>query len=117
MVFCFGLNKKIKVSKNLSGDEIPIKWKDPKDPYAVTYLSVLVGFSQLANSQKQGFVVSAVIEVFVKDASDGLFDGKESGNPLSLPNRQASNSSSLYSSFNSRYLNFSPRRWKTGNYI
>ena len=84
MVIRFGLNKKVKISKNLSGDEvptleeIPINWNDPKDLYSVSYLSVLAGFSQLASSHKQGSTVSvgdvnSIIEVFAKDASDGVF--------------------------------------------
>ena len=101
MVIRFGLNKKVKLSKNLSGDEVPtldelpINWNDPQDPYAINYLAVLAGFSQLAYSQKQSSTVSAndiysVIEVFAKDASDGVFDGKDvSGNSLSLPSGQA----------------------------
>ncbi len=101
MVIRFGLNKKAKLSKNLSGDEvptleeIPINWNDPKDPYAISYLSVLAGFSQLASSQKQGSTVSAsdinsIIEVFAKDASDGVFDGKDaSGTALTFASGQA----------------------------
>jgi len=101
MVIRFGLNKKAKLSKNLSGDEvstleeIPINWNNPKDPYAINYLTVLAGFSQLASSQKQGSTVSAsdinsIIEVFAKDASDGVFDGKDaSGTALTFASGQA----------------------------
>ena len=101
MVIRFGLNKKAKLSKNLSGDEvptleeIPINWNDPKDPYAINYLTVLAGFSQLASSQKQGSTVSAsdinsIIEVFAKDASDGVFDGKDaSGTALTFASGQS----------------------------
>lgn len=64
-------------------DDIDIDLKNPDSPLTAKYISVLAGFSYLANQTKTGSTSSAadvdkVITAFASDFEDGLFDGKTS---------------------------------------
>ena len=95
MVIRFGLARGF-ASRSISNesypeiDDIPIDWKNPKDPLTQNFISVLVGFSHLANKYKKGPTVSpedldSVVQAFSEDFADGKFDGKnESGNSITI---------------------------------
>ncbi|HMV78892.1 MAG TPA: DUF1566 domain-containing protein [Leptospiraceae bacterium] len=71
-------------------DDIEIDLKKPDSPLTAKYLSVLAGFSYLANQTKTESKPSAsdidkVITAFASDFEDGLFDGKTSdGKPITV---------------------------------
>lgn len=71
-------------------DDIDIDLKKPDSPLTAKYISVLAGFSYLANQTKSGSTSSAsdidkVITAFASDFEDGLFDGKTSeGKPITI---------------------------------
>lgn len=95
-VIRFGLNKGVS-SKSLSDEGVPtleeltINWQNTSDPTTLKNLLVLAGISQLSHTFKQGNEttskdIDALIQVFQDDASDGLFDGKDSsGKALTFP--------------------------------
>lgn len=64
-------------------DEILIELDKPNSPLTAKFLSILSGFSYLANTHKKGSDITpedmdAIIEAFAKDFEDGVFDGKDS---------------------------------------
>ncbi|HRG48640.1 MAG TPA: hypothetical protein PLG41_20710 [Leptospiraceae bacterium] len=64
-------------------DDIDIQLGNLNNPLSVKYITVLAGFSYLANQFKRGTVstaddVNSVIDSFAKDFEDGVFDGKDS---------------------------------------
>ncbi len=96
MVIRFNLNRRsstrsISDSGVPSLEELNINWNDPKDESTLQFLTVLAGFSQLANDFKKGNIVTpkdveALVESFAADAKDGKFDGKQGDVPVKLPN-------------------------------
>lgn len=71
-------------------DDIILELENPNSPLTAKFISVLVGFSQLANKYKKGSDLSvddidAMIEAFASDFEDGIFDGKTSnGQPIKI---------------------------------
>ncbi len=71
-------------------DEILIELENPNSPMTAKFISILVGFSHLANKYKKGGVLSiedidSIIEAFAVDFEDGFFDGKTiSGQPITI---------------------------------
>ncbi|MBL0263645.1 MAG: DUF1566 domain-containing protein [Leptospiraceae bacterium] len=71
-------------------DDLVIELDNPNSPISAKYLSVLAGFSQLANSYKKETEVKvtdvdSVINAFASDFEDGVFDGKNgSGNTVTV---------------------------------
>ncbi|HRG47684.1 MAG TPA: NHL repeat-containing protein [Leptospiraceae bacterium] len=62
-------------------DDILLELDKPDSPLSAKFITVLVGFSQLANKYKKGTTltvddIDAIIEAFAVDFEDGLFDGK-----------------------------------------
>lgn len=71
-------------------DDIILELENPNSPLTAKFISILVGFSQLANKYKKGTSISiddidAMIEAFAIDFEDGVFDGLSSdGKPVTL---------------------------------
>lgn len=64
-------------------DDIILELENPNSPLTAKFISILVGFSQLANKYKKGTSISiddidAMIEAFAIDFEDGIFDGLSS---------------------------------------
>lgn len=62
-------------------DDITLELENPESPLTAKFISILVGFSLLANKYKKGTTLSvddidAMIEAFAIDFEDGFFDGK-----------------------------------------
>ncbi len=70
--------------------DLNIDFTNLNNPLSVKHISILAGFSYLANKHKKGTIVDSsdvdsVIDSFAKDFEDGIFDGKDSsGKQLSL---------------------------------
>jgi hypothetical protein len=63
-------------------DDIIVELEKPNSPISKKFISILVGFSQLASKFKSGAVLSiedidAIIDAFAIDFEDGIFDGKD----------------------------------------
>lgn len=71
-------------------DDIILELENPNSPLTAKFISILVGFSQLANKYKKGATISiddidAMIEAFAIDFEDGIFDGLSAdGRPVTL---------------------------------
>jgi hypothetical protein len=69
-------------------DDIPFELENPSSPLASKFISIMGGFSYLANKYKKGSNTTSedldsVINAFASDFEDGLFDGKTGkGNPI-----------------------------------
>ncbi|MBK6604196.1 MAG: putative Ig domain-containing protein [Leptospiraceae bacterium] len=69
-------------------DDILLELDNPSSPLTAKFISILVGFSHLANKYKKGATISiddidAMIEAFAVDFEDGIFDGRGiDGNPI-----------------------------------
>lgn len=64
-------------------DDIIVDLENPSSPLSTKFISILAGFSQLANKYKKGNTVTAddtnaVLEAFALDFEDGAFDGRAS---------------------------------------
>ncbi|HRG48761.1 MAG TPA: putative Ig domain-containing protein, partial [Leptospiraceae bacterium] len=64
-------------------DDIVIELDKPDSPLTTKFISILTGFSYLANKHKKGNTltiddIDAIIEAYAVDFEDGLFDGKGS---------------------------------------
>ncbi len=62
-------------------DDILLELENPSSALTAKFISILVGFSQLANKYKKGATISiddidAMIDAFAADFEDGVFDGK-----------------------------------------
>jgi hypothetical protein len=101
LVIRFGLNKGVNLSKkDATTLEVPelenlsIDFQKPDSPESTKFILMLATFSQLANANKKGSVVSSddldeIVNVLQKDFADGLFDGKdETGQRITVgPNK------------------------------
>lgn len=96
VVIRFGLSKGLQTRNAISDesypelDDIQMDWKNPKDSNTQKFISVLVGFSQLAHKYKKGDTISpedleAMIEAFAEDFADGKFTVGNAANPASIP--------------------------------
>ncbi|MDX1959808.1 MAG: DUF1554 domain-containing protein [Leptospiraceae bacterium] len=100
VVIRFGLNQGLTLtnSRDVNDkdypelDDLTIELSKPNSPLTSKFISVLVGFSQLANKNKKGTSLSiedleSIIEAFAVDFEDGKFDGMSgSGSTITIGN-------------------------------